>query len=632
MTNDRILAARPTRLASSENELGSAWPSLPSDNDEIAHPINRISQNAKAPYLPNEGELGGVPLSPNSPNVIPNERIPNERIPNDRIPNDRIPVEGFNFVDQSPPDGMQNSVHSDIETEIPRSRQTKNVKKSSQRESLQMAHAPTQSYPSDQLVTRHHPSGSSSNQNHLSDQLVTRNYPSGQTPTRQMRTGQSLATAPEESEARRSEEISQRSAGEPMAISAENQRQFGKLAPLMLDPTIEEIWINSPNRIFVARNGKSHLTTLVMSTSEVRDLIERLLMWGGRRLDLSNPFVDARLPDGSRLHVAIPEITASHWAVNIRKHLMKGKSLRALTELGVMSNEVEEFLTRAVAQGLNILVSGSTQAGKTTLLNSLVGSLPTSSRVITIEEVFELRPNLPDCVGLQTRAANLQGDGEIPLRKLIKEALRMRPSHLIVGEIREAESLDLLIALNSGLPGMGTIHANSGRDALAKLQTLPLLAGSNISHHFIAPMVASCIDLVVHTSVIEGSISEQSSRPHAKVSADHFRTNDVQRRASLPMDEHSRQARLESRYRIENLHTTSNSDDAEWQGSTKNHEGSLGGSRRITEILHVTGRIENNRVESETVFSFDGTSYRRGLISPETIFESAAPFVKGGDE
>ena len=148
----------------------------------------------------------------------------------------------------------------------------------------------------------------------------------------------------------------------------------------------------------------------------------------------------------------------------------------------------------------------------------------------------------------------------------------------------------------------------------------------------VVAMVASCIDLVVHTSVIEGSISEKSSGPHAKVSADHFRTNDVQRRASLPMDEHSRQARLESRYRIENLHTTSNSDDAEWQGSTKNHEGSLGGSRRITEILHVTGRIENNRVESETVFSFDGTSYRRGLISPETIFESAAPFVKGGDE
>jgi pilus assembly protein CpaF len=273
----------------------------------------------------------------------------------------------------------------------------------------------------------------------------------------------------------------------------------------MSDPTVEEIWINSPHRIFIARGGMSQLTNMVLKEEDIRDLVERLLMWGGRRLDLSHPFVDARLPDGSRLHVAIPDVTAMHWAVNIRKHLIRSKSLSNLAELGVMTPEIANYLSRAVGAGMNLLVSGSTQAGKTTLLNALVGAVPLHSRVITIEEVFELKPQLPDCIALQTRQANLQGEGEIPLRKLIKEALRMRPSHLVVGEIREAEALDLLIALNSGLPGMATIHANSARDAIAKLQTLPLLAGENITFQFIAPLVATTIDLIVHTTILQGT-------------------------------------------------------------------------------------------------------------------------------
>ena len=166
-----------------------------------------------------------------------------------------------------------------------------------------------------------------------------------------------------------------------------------------------------------------------------------------------------------------------------------------------MSDEIAGQLKGAVKSGLNILVSGGTQAGKTTLLNALTSEVPLTQRVITIEEVFELHPNIPDLVQMQTRGPNLQGEGEIPLRKLIKEALRMRPSRIIVGEVREAEALDLLIALNSGLPGMGTIHANSARDAITKLQTLPLLAGENISHKFIAPTVASAIDLVIQVSL-----------------------------------------------------------------------------------------------------------------------------------
>ena len=279
------------------------------------------------------------------------------------------------------------------------------------------------------------------------------------------------------------------------------QVTFGAIAPFMSDPTIEEIWVNSPERIFIARNGKSELTNLLLTSDDVRNIVERALMWSGRRLDLSHPFVDARLPDGSRLHVAIPEITAQHWAVNIRKHLMRNLSIGDLVLRDVMSPEISTALSNCVQAGLNILVCGGTQAGKTTILNALVGAVPRSERVVTIEEVFELTPQLPDVVQMQTRSANLQGEGEIPLRRLIKESLRMRPSRIIVGEVREAEALDLLIALNSGLPGMGTLHANSPRDAIVKLQTLPLLAGENISHKFIAPTVASAIDVIVHATL-----------------------------------------------------------------------------------------------------------------------------------
>lgn len=286
----------------------------------------------------------------------------------------------------------------------------------------------------------------------------------------------------------------------------ENEVAFGPIAHFISDPTIEEIWINAPERIFVARSGKSELTNLVLTAGDVRALVDRILIWSGRRLDLSHPFVDARLPDGSRLHVAIPEITSEHWVVNIRKHLMRNASIFDLANLGVMNQEIATALTNSVRAGLNILVSGGTQSGKTTLLNALVSATPVSERVITIEEVFELKPMLPDLVALQTRGENLQGDGAIPLRRLIKEALRMRPSRIIIGEVREAEALDLLIALNSGLAGMGTLHANSARDAITKLQTLPLLAGENISHKFIAPTVASALDLVVHIGLeIDGT-------------------------------------------------------------------------------------------------------------------------------
>ena len=275
---------------------------------------------------------------------------------------------------------------------------------------------------------------------------------------------------------------------------------FGPLQRHLDDPTVEELWVNEPGRVFVARRGRSELTTTILSEAQVRDLVEKMLKSTGRRVDLSTPFVDAMLPDGSRLHVVIPDITRRHWSVNIRKFVLQATSLDDLVGLGTLTAQAARFLEAAVVAGLNVIVAGGTQAGKTTLLNCLAGAIPGRERVITCEEVFELKLGLPDTVAMQTRQANLEGTGAIHLRRLVKEALRMRPDRIIVGEVRQEECLDLLIALNSGLPGMCSIHANSAREAIVKLCTLPLLAGENVGHAFVVPTVASCVDVVVHTA------------------------------------------------------------------------------------------------------------------------------------
>ncbi len=273
---------------------------------------------------------------------------------------------------------------------------------------------------------------------------------------------------------------------------------FGALQRFLDDPQVEEIWVNGPGRVFVARRGRSELTNIILTSAQVEDLVERMLKSSGRRVDLSTPFVDAMLPDGSRLHVVIPDITRLHWAVNIRKFVLRANTLDELVGLGTLTPPAAVFLEAAIAAGLNVIVSGGTQAGKTTLLNCLAAAIPGGERVITCEEVFELQVDLPDVVAMQTRQPNLEGTGEIQLRRLIKEALRMRPSRIIVGEVRQEECLDLLIALNSGLPGMCSIHANSAREAVTKMCTLPLLAGENVGHAFVVPTVASSVDLVVH--------------------------------------------------------------------------------------------------------------------------------------
>ena len=276
---------------------------------------------------------------------------------------------------------------------------------------------------------------------------------------------------------------------------------YGPLQQYFDDPTVEEIWINEPSRVFVARGGVAELTPTILTSDEVRDLVERMLKTSGRRVDLSSPFVDATLPDGSRLHVVIPDISRTHWQVNVRKFVVKADRLEDLVRLGSLTKQAADFLAAAVSSGLNILVAGGTQAGKTTLLNCLAAAIPPRERVVTCEEVFELKIPLRDVASMQCRQPSLEGTGEVPLRRLVKEALRMRPSRIIVGEVRQEESLDLLIALNSGVPGMCTVHANSAREAVTKMCTLPLLAGENVSSRFVVPTVASSVDLVVHIAL-----------------------------------------------------------------------------------------------------------------------------------
>lgn len=267
---------------------------------------------------------------------------------------------------------------------------------------------------------------------------------------------------------------------------------------LIEDEQVEEIWINAPGRIFLAKNGVSELTSIILNDSEMTVLVEQLLRNTGRRLDISHPFVDATLPDGSRLHAVIPDITKKWPAINIRKFGKQAPTLEDLFDREMFDKLTKDLLKEIVTNAKNILVSGTTGAGKTTFISALLNSLPANTRVITCEEVFELKLNSSDWVGLQTRETNLENQGEVSLRRLIREALRMRPERLILGEVRQAEALELLIALNSGMSGMATIHANSAPEAINKLTLLPLLGGPNIQSEFVRKTVGQVIDFVVH--------------------------------------------------------------------------------------------------------------------------------------
>lgn len=273
---------------------------------------------------------------------------------------------------------------------------------------------------------------------------------------------------------------------------------YGFLQPHIDDPSVEEIWVNKPGELFLAIRGEVSRLECAFNSDELMAQVEKMLRTAGRRLDRTSPFVDASLPDGSRLHVVIPEITRSFPSLNLRKFQINRPNLARLLELGTLTREQATFLQAGVRAGKTILVSGATQAGKTTFMSALLAELPMHERVVSVEDTFELSLVNPDWVAMQTRAKSAEGHGEVTLRRLIRETLRMRPDRIVVGEVRGAEALDLLVALNAGLPGLCTLHANSASQAIDKLRTLPLLAGENISSRFLEPTIANSVDLVVH--------------------------------------------------------------------------------------------------------------------------------------
>lgn len=279
--------------------------------------------------------------------------------------------------------------------------------------------------------------------------------------------------------------------------------RLGILQPFMDSPSIEEIICNGPNRIFVIEDGKKRLLPDLFfdDDEELRQLVKRLIGPIGRRLDESSPMVDARLSDGSRLNAAIPPATTRWCSLTIRKFILRAHSLDQLVELGTLTASAAQFLDAAVQAGVNILVSGSTGAGKTTLLNCLGASIAsTDERVVTVEEVAELQleRQLPDCVALQARAGNIEGVGEIRIRDLVRNALRMRPTRIVVGEVRGPEALDMLLAMNTGHDGsLTSIHGNSPRDALDRLSTLAMMAEERLSGEALTKMAARTIELVL---------------------------------------------------------------------------------------------------------------------------------------
>jgi pilus assembly protein CpaF len=275
---------------------------------------------------------------------------------------------------------------------------------------------------------------------------------------------------------------------------------LGPLEPLLADPSVDEVMVNGPDAVYVERRGQLERTSVSFaSEAELVHAIERVLAPLGRRVDEAAPLCDARLADGSRVNVVIPPLALSGPCLTIRRFRRDGFSLRELVAGGTLGRELAELLALCVAARASILVSGGTGCGKTTTLNALSGAIPGEERIVTIEDAAELRLRQRHVVRLESRPANLEGRGEVTIRQLVRNALRMRPDRIVVGEVRGGEALDMLQALNTGHDGsLTTVHANSPVDAVRRLETLALMAGIGLPAEAVREQVASALDLVVH--------------------------------------------------------------------------------------------------------------------------------------
>jgi len=275
---------------------------------------------------------------------------------------------------------------------------------------------------------------------------------------------------------------------------------LGPLEPLLSDPAVDEVMVNGPQAVYVERRGRLERSGVRFeSEAELLHAIERILAPLGRRVDEASPLCDARLADGSRVNVVIPPLSLSGPCLTVRRFRRDGFSLRELVAGGTLPADVAELLALCVAARASVLVSGGTGSGKTTTLNALSGAIPGEERIVTIEDAAELRLRQRHVVRLEARPANLERRGEVTIRQLVVNALRMRPDRIIVGEVRGAEALDMLQALNTGHDGsLTTVHANSPADALRRIETLALMAGVGLPHAAVRDQVASALDLVVH--------------------------------------------------------------------------------------------------------------------------------------
>jgi pilus assembly protein CpaF len=299
------------------------------------------------------------------------------------------------------------------------------------------------------------------------------------------------------------EEAALLGAGDRAAVEARIVRDtvgLGPLEELLADPTVEEVMVNGPGDVYVERGGRIEPAGVAFpDEGELRNAIERILAPLGRRIDELSPMVDARLADGSRVNVVIPPLAIDGPALSIRRFGARRPGPSELVELGTLTPAQCELLEDAVAGRRSVLVSGGTGSGKTTLLNALSSFIAPGERVVTIEDAAELRLQQPHVVRLESRPASVEGRGEVTVRDLLRNALRMRPDRIVIGEVRGPEALDLLTALNTGHDGaLSTVHANSPGDALSRLETLALMAGLGLPHGVIAEQVQRGVDLVVH--------------------------------------------------------------------------------------------------------------------------------------